>query len=199
MKRTSSSRLLRASDRLYYRLMYAYPRGFRQEYGREMEQVFHACSREAYALQGPWGVIRLWRLTLGDLVSTALNVRMEVSWIPSLSPQELRKHVTILGWIYLLLHALFLLIGGSVYVYTETGGTAGASTAEAAAMLGLLTLLALPGLFAGDGLLKGRNWGRVLALVVGIIAFGAFPIGTVISLYTFWVILQEPATDYFTA
>lgn len=116
----------------------------------------------------------------------------------TLSARDLQHRVTILGWLYILGHALFLLIGGGVYVYTVLHASSGAVSGEAepVAVLGLLTLLALPGMLAGGGLLKRKEWGRILALVVGFLALATFPVGTAIGLYTFWVLLQASATDY---
>jgi hypothetical protein len=84
----------------------------------------------------------------------------------------------------------------------------GVATGEAEAMtvlgvvgtaVGLLTVLAIPGLLAGYGLLSRKPWARILALVVGILGLVNFPIGTAIGLYTFWVLTQETATEYFAA
>ena len=60
------------------------------------------------------------------------------------------------------------------------------------------TILALPGLVAGYGLLKRQPWARVLALVVGVLSLVNIPLGTVIGIYTFWVLLKPESTDYFT-
>jgi hypothetical protein len=52
---------------------------------------------------------------------------------------------------------------------------------------------------AGYGLLRRRAWGRILALVVGFLGLVDFPLGTAIGIYTFWVLLQDSAADYFTS
>jgi hypothetical protein len=62
---------------------------------------------------------------------------------------------------------------------------------------GFLAVLAVPGLVAGIGLLARKSWARILALVVGVLGIVNFPIGTVIGLYTFWVLLQRDADAYF--
>ncbi|MDQ4075217.1 MAG: hypothetical protein M3220_03105 [Chloroflexota bacterium] len=123
-----------------------------------------------------------------------------------LSVRDLQQHVTILGWLHILGHAIFLLIGGFVFILlTSIGAVSG--DADAVAVLGivatfvagLLTVLALPGMLAGYGLLKRKEWGRILALVVGFLNLANFPIGTAIGLYTFWVLLQESANEYFSS
>jgi hypothetical protein len=58
--------------------------------------------------------------------------------------------------------------------------------------------LAIPGLVAGYGLLTWKSWGRILAIVVGILSLINFPLGTAVGIYTLWVLFQEEATDYFT-
>ena len=63
--------------------------------------------------------------------------------------------------------------------------------------LELLTLLALRGLLTGDDLPKGRNWNRVLAQGAGVIFFGAFPIGAVVSHHMVSVLLQASPTKGF--
>jgi hypothetical protein len=123
-----------------------------------------------------------------------------------MNPRELQQHVTILGWLYLVGHALFLVIGGFVFILL-TGIAAVSGEREAMAVLGivgtsvglLLAALAVPGLLAGYGLLTRKPWARVLTLVVGILSLVNFPIGTAIGIYTFWVLTQETATDYFAA
>ena len=115
------------------------------------------------------------------------------------------QHVPILGWLYIVSNAIFLLIGGLVFFFLVGIGVA-TGDGEAAAILGvtgvfvmgIMMLFAVPGVVAGYGLLKGKNWGRILALIVAAFSLLNFPIGTAISLYTFWVLLQEDANVYFT-
>jgi hypothetical protein len=62
----------------------------------------------------------------------------------------------------------------------------------------LMAVLAVPGLVAGYGLLIRKSWGRILTIVVAILGLVNFPLGTLMGIYTLWVLLQETATDYFT-
>ena len=63
----------------------------------------------------------------------------------------------------------------------------------------LLAALALPGLAAGYGLLRHKPWARILAFVVGVLSLLNFPLGTIIGIYTFVVLMQPAAADYFAA
>ena len=51
--------------------------------------------------------------------------------------------------------------------------------------------IALPSLIAGWGLLNGRSWAMILALIVGCLRLFSFPIGTAIGIYTIWVYVED--------
>src|SRR5689334_22149460 len=121
-----------------------------------------------------------------------------------MSERDVQQHIQILGWLLVVGHALFLAIGVFVFVLlTSIGAVSGDPTAWAVlSVVGtsvglLLAILALPGMLAGYGLLKGRPWGRVLAIVVAILGLINFPVGTAIGIYALWVLLQPAATSYF--
>jgi hypothetical protein len=122
----------------------------------------------------------------------------------SLSLDQMRQQVPIVAWlniagsVLLLLIALFL-----VMLLPGIGALSGDREA-----LGILTIvgisvgtfmgvLGLPGLIAGIGLLRRRNWGRILAIIVGFLNLINFPIGTVIGGYSLWVLFQDAAPAYF--
>jgi hypothetical protein len=121
-----------------------------------------------------------------------------------LAERELQLHVNILGWLFIAGHALFLLIAVFVFVLLPMiGAVAGDPDVSAflsvvGTVVGLLMVaLALPGLLAGYGLLKRKPWGRILALVIGILGLVNFPVGTAMGIYALLVLLQQSATDYF--
>ncbi len=68
--------LLSLSNRVYRRLLLAYPPTFRQQYGVEMAQVFRTHCRIAFQMAGVGGVLRLWLPTLLDWVWTAARERL---------------------------------------------------------------------------------------------------------------------------
>jgi hypothetical protein len=120
--------------------------------------------------------------------------------------RQIGQHIVILGWLHIVGSAIFLAIAAFVFALLTGIGVASGDT-EAFTVLGtvgtgvaaLLTLLALPGIAAGIGLVMRRGWGRILAIVVGILNLINFPIGTLIGLYTLWVLFQNTAADYFVA
>ena len=123
-----------------------------------------------------------------------------------MNQHDMEQHVPILGWLYVVSHSFFVVIGAFVFLLL-VGLAPVTGEAEAMWVLGLvgttvgllMVALGVPGLLAGYGLLKRRSWARVLAIVVGIISLVNFPIGTAIGIYTLWVLVQPAATEYFAA
>jgi hypothetical protein len=122
----------------------------------------------------------------------------------AMNQQDLEQHMTILGWLYVVGHAIFLVIGAFVFVLL-VGLAPVTGEPEPMWILGLvgtavgllMAALGLPGLLAGYGLLTRKPWARVLTIVVGLLSLINFPIGTLIGLYTLWVLTQPAATEYF--
>ena len=71
--RASHTKVLVISDRVYSKLLAAYPAEFRQRYGAEMAQVFRTCCRQKYVSSGEAGVLRLWLPTLRDWAGSTID------------------------------------------------------------------------------------------------------------------------------
>ena len=56
-----------------------------------------------------------------------------------------------------------------------------------------LLVLSAPGILGGYGLLKKYSWARVLVLILGALNLLNVPFGTILGVYTFWVLLNEDA------
>jgi hypothetical protein len=54
----------------------------------------------------------------------------------------------------------------------------------------MFIILALPGIIAGVGLIKRKEWARILTLIISIFQFFNFPIGTAIGIYSIWALVQ---------
>ena len=61
---------------IYGRLLLAYPRAHRTEYGAAMAQLFRDQCRDAWNDSGKWGLLKLWLRVLPDLVSTSILERL---------------------------------------------------------------------------------------------------------------------------
>lgn len=122
-----------------------------------------------------------------------------------LNRDSMKTHVTILGWLSIADGVLTLLIGLLTFLFLTGIGFA---SGEREAMFILpvvgtttgmfLFAAAVPSLLAGFGLLRGKNWGRILAIVVSFFNLLWFPVGTALGIYGLWVLLRQEATEYFT-
>jgi hypothetical protein len=57
-----------------------------------------------------------------------------------------------------------------------------------------LMVVALPSLIAGFGLLARKSWARPLTLVIAVLNLFAFPLGTMLGVYQFWVLAMNEET-----
>jgi capsular polysaccharide biosynthesis protein len=67
---------LLCSQRLYERLLVAYPKSHREEYGPAMSQLFRDQCRDAWHEARHWGLIRLWLRVLPDLIQSSIVERI---------------------------------------------------------------------------------------------------------------------------
>ena len=54
-------------------------------------------------------------------------------------------------------------------------------------------------LLTGYALLTRQPWGRVLAIIFGVIALIHFPLGTALGIYTLWVLAPRTSGDQYAA
>ncbi len=60
-----------------------------------------------------------------------------------------------------------------------------------------LTVIGLPGIIAGIGLFKRKEWARILALVISVMALLNFPFGTALGVYSVWALTQTEIITQF--
>ena len=51
-------------------------------------------------------------------------------------------------------------------------------------------VISVPGILAGIGLYKRKEWARILTLVLSVIEIFSFPFGTAIGIYSIWAMIQ---------
>jgi len=76
MSKNLNNRTLAASQTIYERLLRAYPKSHREEYGPAMAQLFRDECRDAWNESQNWGVMKLWLRVLPDLVKTSFIERL---------------------------------------------------------------------------------------------------------------------------
>lgn len=115
-----------------------------------------------------------------------------------------QNHITLLGVLHIARGAFVLLVGVLLFaVLTGIGAISEDSTALGVlgfigtGLMLLLTALAIPSVLAGIGVLLRREWGRILALVVGILSLIDIPIGTAIGVYSIWLLMNDETRTLF--
>jgi hypothetical protein len=118
--------------------------------------------------------------------------------------RNLPTHVNVLGWMYILGHVLFVILGVMMYFLLRGIGviTDDYTAMRILSIVGIflmvvLTTLGIPGILAGVGLLQRKQWGRILSLVVAFFSLINVPLGTILGIYTYIVLLPAEASDYF--
>ena len=113
-------------------------------------------------------------------------------------------HVKVLAWLHII-YGLFtaciaiLVFGGMLVGSMFSGSLMG--------MIGGSILGGFLGIFlgargalslvAGWGLLTLRPWARILTIVLGILSLFSFPFGTILGVYTLWVLFSSDGAALF--
>jgi hypothetical protein len=108
------------SIRLYRRLVLAYPRSFRQEYGIHMAQVFRDCCRRAYIQGGTISLLTLWARTGLDYLKTLVE-----EYTRRGTNMTREKFVKLSGWALMLAGIVLFAgfsVGGGETVYDDPLG-----------------------------------------------------------------------------
>lgn len=117
----------------------------------------------------------------------------------------MEKHLTVLGVLYIAFGALGIIAAIIVFTAVVGGGLiSGDSEAMTiTAIVGptiafFLILVSAPGIIGGIGLLKRRNWARILVLVLGFLNLINIPFGTALGVYTIWALLKDETVQLFS-
>ena len=117
----------------------------------------------------------------------------------------MRRHVRIVGLLYVLGGVSLVLLGLAVALMFGGAGLAGLAQgsgevspvvipivgAVGGIFFLLASLLSVPAIVAGVGLLKYRRWSRVLTIVLSGILLFIWPVGTIVGAYALWVLLSK--------
>ena len=116
----------------------------------------------------------------------------------------MEQHITILGVLHIAYGALGILIAMIVFMAVVGGGMLSGDY-DAIAITSLvgttvatfLFIPCLPGLIGGIGIFKYKQWARITLLVVGFINLLIVPFGTILGIYTIWVLMNIEVKDMF--
>jgi len=118
--------------------------------------------------------------------------------------ESVNSHIDVLGWLYIIFGALGMVVGMGIFLFF--GGLAilpDDATGTTVLLIigwfigGLLVVTSIPEIVGGIGLLKRKNWARILIIILGCLNLIDIPLGTILGIYTLWVLLKEESTKYF--
>jgi hypothetical protein len=117
------------------------------------------------------------------------------------------KHVTVVGILRIGMSALGLLVAVVLFVIflgaglaTWLGGEEEALPILLAVALGVggvILVLSVPGIVGGVGVLRYKNWARYLVLVLSVFDLINIPIGTIVGIYSIWVLVRDDTVELF--
>lgn len=126
----------------------------------------------------------------------------------------MESHVKLLATLYIVVGVLGLF--AALVIILVFGGTAGIVSVtapwhddpdawRAIPILGIVgtllfvfvTILSIPGIIAGVGLLKFRPWSRILTIILSALLLVHFPFGTALGVYGLWVLFQKESEALF--
>ena len=64
-------------------------------------------------------------------------------------------------------------------------------------MITMFAILSIPGIIAGMGLFKRKEWARILTLILSVLHLLSFPIGTAVGVYSIWALVQPENVEAF--
>lgn len=94
----------------------------------------------------------------------------------------------------LLLFTVLRLIGG--FIDDPQGGMILSIVANVVTII--LSIVSIPGIIAGLGLYRRKEWARILTLVLSVISIFNFPFGTAIGIYSIWALIQPETVAAFS-
>ncbi len=116
----------------------------------------------------------------------------------------MEKHITIVAALHIGLSILGILLGAFVLLLLAGIGVI-SEDEEALTVLAIvggavslfLFVLSAPGLIGGIGLLKRKEWARILILIVSGLELLNIPIGTAVGVYSIWALVQTETVKLF--
>jgi hypothetical protein len=114
---------------------------------------------------------------------------------------KMKQHVTIISILYIgmgviglviacLLFSIFVFSGSIVYSAEGDPFVLSILGPIGLCLAGFISLLAIPDLIGGIGLMRYKNWARILVMILSVLNLFNVPIGTAIGVYSLWALIQ---------
>lgn len=117
----------------------------------------------------------------------------------------MRKHIDMVAYLHIAYGFLILLTAFIVFIGVAGGGWLSGETEAIFITTGIglgiglfLTMLALPSFIGGYGLLKRKEWARILIIIISFLDLFSFPFGTALGIYSLWVLFKDEVQAEFS-
>jgi hypothetical protein len=119
---------------------------------------------------------------------------------------KMKKHVTVVGALQIGFSTLWLIAAIVLLIVFNFAKGFVENDEVAVRVLGFLSYIlpafigtiALLGLIGGIALLSYRSWARVLVIIISALGCLNIPIGTLVGVYTIWVLMQDETVKMFS-
>jgi hypothetical protein len=115
---------------------------------------------------------------------------------------DMKQHVTVVAALNIGLGALGVVLGIIAFVVLAGIGLLSGDpdampilTFIAVIAAGFLLIISVPDIIGGVGLLKRQSWARILVLILSVLKLVNFPLGTIVGVYSIWVLMQDEAAE----
>jgi len=123
------------------------------------------------------------------------------------APGRVQQHVRLVGILWLALGALtavggviLLILANTLFVHLhQENGAPGFLRPLLTFVAAFILMKAAAGFVAGWGLLQHEPWARILTLVLSFIALFNVPFGTILGIYSLWVLLPAESEHEYHA
>jgi hypothetical protein len=116
----------------------------------------------------------------------------------------MEKHINVAASLQIGLSILGIVAGLVIFVLlTSIAGIVADKEAQiilpviGKVIAGIVIVCSLPGIIAGIGLFKRKEWGRILTLIISVLHLVNFPVGTAVGIYCIWAMIQPEVTEQF--
>ena len=117
----------------------------------------------------------------------------------------MKKHVTIVGALQIGFSSLWLIMAIVLFFIFNFARSQVGDDPTALKVLGFMSIslpafigvISLLGLASGIAVISYKQWGRIIAIIVSAIGCFFIPIGTLVGVYTIWVLMQDDTVKLF--
>lgn len=116
----------------------------------------------------------------------------------------MEKHINVIASLRIGFSILGLIIGGIIFTvlyfvgdFVDDQEAEVVLTIVANVVMVLILILSIPGIIAGIGLFKRKEWARILTLILSVLDLFNIPVGTAIGAYSIWALVQPEVVEQF--